>query len=174
MSTSQKTRPYINRLIIISLICIAFVIAFNELAFYFQKGDHDRAPQTIHITIPAGTAQRINQVDFEPLIPEEQVFVVGDILEVSNQDTVSHQLGPIWVPPGASGKLALEQADNFSFACSFTTDQYLGLDVLQATTLGTRLTAISLAAPTMTALIYLYSLLLLPIHPKNLHNQEAA
>lgn len=167
MTASQKARPYIKRLVIVGLFCILFVVAFNEIVFLFQKGEHDRAPKTIQIFIPAGTSERIKGDDFEPLIDENQVFVMGDVLEVINQDTVSHQLGPIWVPAGSSSKLSLDQADNFSFACSFEPDQYLGLDVRQATTLATRLLAISLAAPTMTALIYLYSLVLVPVTPKS-------
>lgn len=167
MLTSQKIRPYIQRLVIIALFCVAFVVAFNELVFLFQKDEHDRAPQTIQILIPAGTAERINDTNFEPLIAEDQVFVMGDVLEVVNQDSVSHQLGPVWVPAGSSSKLTLDTADKFSFACSFEPDQYLGLDVRQATTLGTRLIAISLAAPTLTALIYLYSLVLVPVKSKN-------
>ena len=165
MSASQKSRPYIIRLIIVALFCTLFVVAFNEITFLFQKGEHDRAPKTIQVIIPPGTSERINDGDFEPLIDEEQVFVLGDVLEVVNQDVVSHQLGPVWVPAGSSSKLTLEQADNFTFACSFELDQYLGLDVRQATTLGTRLLAISLAAPTMTALVYLYSLVLIPVRP---------
>lgn len=166
MLTKQNTRPYIKRLVIVAAFCVAFVVAFNEFVFMFQKEDHDRAPKTIQIVIPAGTAERINDVAFEPLIAEDQVFVMGDVLEVINQDTVSHQLGPVWVPAGSSSKLALDTADKYSFACSFEPDQYLGLDVRQATTLGTRLIAISLAAPTLTALIYLYSLVLIPVTPK--------
>jgi hypothetical protein len=91
------------------------------------------------------------------------VFVIGDTLEVVNQDSESHQLGPIWVPPGATGSLVMEDIGKLAYSCSFSSTQYLGLDIRQPTTLGTRLLALSFAAPTMTALIFIYSLAARPI-----------
>ncbi len=67
---------------------------------------------------------------------------------------MSHQLGPVWVPPGASARLEMKQAEQIAHTCSFQATRYLGLDVRQPSTLGTRLTALAVAAPTMTSLFF--------------------
>jgi hypothetical protein len=91
------------------------------------------------------------------------VFMMGDTLVVKNEDTVDHQLGPVWVPPGSTASLALEKPNKYAYSCSFIPSKYLGLDVRQATTIGVRLTALAISAPTVTALIFIYSLLVFPI-----------
>ena len=164
MKKKRKSfRPYINRLVIVFLISVALATLFNEGAYYLQKEKYDRAPQTIELKIPAGTAARVEAGEDVPAIPQEMVFVLGDTLQVTNQDSVSHQLGPVWVPAGGTASLVMKQADKFAYSCSFATSRYLGLDVRQPTTLGTRLTALGLAAPTMTALFFIYSVLIFPI-----------
>jgi hypothetical protein len=98
-----------------------------------------------------------------PSLPPEMVFVVGDVLVVRNDDLVSHQLGPVWVPPGSSASLALERPDKYSYACSFQPSRYLGLDVRSRVTLTTRVLAIVLAGPPMGVLIGIYSLIVRPV-----------
>ena len=34
-------------------------------------------------------------------------FVVGDTLVVKNEDSVEHQLGPLWIPAGSSASMPL-------------------------------------------------------------------
>ncbi len=159
----SKARLYLNRLLIVFGICLVFVLAFNEVTYMLQKDQSDRAPQTIQLVIPAGTADRVAAGEAVPSIPKEMVFMLGDTLQVKNEDAVAHQLGPIWVPPGGTSSLKMEQADKYAYHCSFASTQYLGLDVRQPTTLGVRLTALAFAAPTMTALVFLYSLLVFPV-----------
>ena len=165
MKKKSTVRPYINRLIIVFLISLALVTLFNEGAYMLQKEKYDRAPQTIDLTIPAGTAARVDAGEDVPTIPQEMVFVLGDTLQVTNDDNVSHQLGPVWVPAGGTASLVMKQADKFAYHCSFATSRYLGLDVRQPTTFGTRLTALGLSAPTMTTLFFIYSVLVFPIKP---------
>jgi hypothetical protein len=116
--------------------------------------------------IPEGTADLIEQGQAAPSIPEEMVFVVGDVLEVVNEDTVDHQLGPIWVPPGSTGSLRLEDANKYAYSCSFAPSRYLGIDVREATTVGTRLIALLIATPPMAIFLFIYSLLVFPVKPK--------
>jgi hypothetical protein len=91
------------------------------------------------------------------------VFVVGDVLEVRNEDAVGHQLGPTWTPPGAVSKLVMEQASRTAADCSFSSSGAMGLDVRPATTMGTRLTGLFLTMPTLAVLLFLYSLAAYPI-----------
>ena len=166
MKKPNQLRPYLLRLGLILGLSIVFVAIFNEAVFLLQKDPHDRAPQTIELVIPKGTAARVEAGEDDPTIPEEMVFVLGDTLLVRNDDTTSHQLGPIWVPAGASASLAMGEPAKLAYSCSFSTTRYLNLDVRQPTTLGTRITALLLAAPTMAALIYIYSLLVFPLGGK--------
>jgi hypothetical protein len=157
--------PYLVRFVITILISVVVVAAINEGAYLFQKEKHDRPPKTIQMVIPAGTAGRLAEGESIDSIPEKMVFVTGDVLEVINQDAVSHQLGPVWVPAGATGRLELNEPNRYAYSCSFSTSRYLGLDVRQPTGLDTRLSALALAAPPTAAFLFLYGLLVFPIKP---------
>lgn len=170
MTKKNSLRPYLLRFGLILVVSTIFVAVFNEAVFLLQKDPHDRAPQTIELVIPAGTAARVEAGDDDPTIPAEMVFVMGDTLLVRNEDIASHQLGPVWVPAGATASLAMSEPAKLAYSCSFSTSRYLNLDVRQPTTFGTRVTALLLAAPTMTALLFIYSLLVFPVggkKPKN-------
>ncbi len=158
-------RPYLYRLIITLILSLVIVAGINEGFYLVQKEKTDRAPKTVQLVIPDGTAARVAAGEAVPAIPEAMVFVVGDTLEVKNEDVDSHQLGPIWVPAGATGRLVLETADKYSYTCSFVPSRYLGVDVRQATTLATRLTALGIATPPMAVFLFIYGLLVFPIKP---------
>lgn len=165
MANKPSLHPYLTRLGLIFVVCLVSVALFNEIVFRLQKEDHDRSPQIIQLVIPVGTAERVATGEPVTEIPSEIVFVVGDVLEVVNQDFVDHELGPIWVPAGSTGRLSMDKADNLAYSCSFQETRYLGLDVREPTTLSTRLLGLSIAAPTMTALIFIYSLAAWPVSP---------
>ena len=153
----------ILRIAIVLVLAIVAVAAINEGAFFLLKEKGDRAPETVELIIPEGTAERVAQGEQIPAIPEEMVFVIGDVLKVVNRDSVDHQLGPIWVPAGASGSIVLEQADKFAYRCSFQASRYLGLDVRVGTTVKSRVQALLLAAPPTAVFLFIYSLLIFPI-----------
>jgi hypothetical protein len=163
MKIKISQNPYWARLGIILVISLVFTLAFNEITYRFQKEPADRSPQTITLVIPPGTAQRIQAGEQVTNLVQGTVFVIGDVLEVKNEDSVSHQLGPVWVPPGTTGTLTLEKVNKGSFACSFQSSHYFGLEVRPATTLGTRLAGLFLTFPTLGALLYLYSLAAYPL-----------
>jgi hypothetical protein len=164
--TRPLLRPYLIRLGIVSLISLVFAVIFNEATYMLQKEPSDRAPTTIQLVIPAGTAERVGAGQPVPSIPEEMIFVIGDVLEVVNQDSISHQLGPIWVPAGATGSLVMDKVDRVSYSCSFKTQKYLGLEVRPPTTISTRIAALGLTVPTLAALLFLYSLAAYPMDRK--------
>ena len=151
-----------GRLTFSLLLGLALAWAMSEGAFLILKDKSDHAPQRIELVIPAGTAERVARGQASPSIPSELVFVVGDTLVVKNEDTVSHQLGPVWAPPGAAASFTLDQANKFAFACTFQPSRYLDLDVRPRVTTATRLTAIAFAGPPMAVLIFLYGLVLRP------------
>lgn len=165
-SPKFSLRPYLGRLAVIFILATVVSAAFNELTYNMQKDEYDRAPRTIELIIPAGTAQRIAD-GVEPGLPGSLTFVVGDTLQVKNEDSEAHQLGPVFVPPGTTGSISFDQADTLSYDCSFRSNRYLGVDVRAATTWVTRIQALLLAAPTTGVLIFLYSLLVWPIKPQD-------
>jgi hypothetical protein len=168
MQSLKQSRwwPEWKRLGIILVISTVFALFFNEVTYNMQRDPNDRAPRTVTLVVPPGTAQRIAEGQKVDLLPEDMVFVVGDVLAVQNNDLSPHQLGPVWVPPGSTGSLKLEQADRLSYQCSFESSRYLGLDVRSATTWSTRLAALLLTAPTLGVLLFLYSLAAYPIKPQ--------
>jgi hypothetical protein len=150
--------------IVLSTI-LGFVLAFllSEGAFLIVKNNQDRDPQRIELVIPAGTAERIAAGQPVPSIPKDMTFIVGDVLVVTNQDSANHQLGPVFVPAGASASLEMTQEDSYSYSCSFEPSRNLGIDVRARVTWETRLQALALAGPPMAVLIALYSLVVVPL-----------
>jgi len=167
MSKSNKYRPYLIRLGIITLICLVFTILFNEITYAIQKESYDRKPEVIQITIPKGTASQIAAGQMASTIPAGLIFVAGDVLEVKNEDVTSHQLGPLWVPAGATASLAMDEPTTAAYSCSFRPNQYLDIDVRRPTVWTDRLIGITLGAPTLTVLVFLYSLAAAPIDGKS-------
>lgn len=159
----HKYKLYIRRLFIIMAITTLAVLAFSEAAFRFQTHNLDRAPQEVEIIIPEGTAKLVAAGSPVPSIPDEMVFVLGDVLVVRNEDVVTHELGPILVPAGSTATLSMDQAENFLLSCSFNPSSYLGFDVIEPTTWETRLLAIVFAAPPTAFVAFLYSIAAAPI-----------
>ncbi|MEK6221474.1 MAG: hypothetical protein N2D54_04430 [Chloroflexota bacterium] len=157
--------PYINRFIKIFLVSLIFVFIITELTFKVQNYNIDRGPKVIELVIPVGTAARVEKGENVPSIPDEMIFVLGDVLQVRNDDNVTHELGPILVPAGSVGSMPMDLAENITLSCSFNAANYLGVDVRIPTTLKTRLIALSFAAPSTAIIAFFYSLAYRPVFP---------
>ena len=154
---------YRKRLIIVSLIAFVFVALINEGSHFLLKEKTDRAPEVIEIVIPAGTADRVDAGETVPTIPSEFVFVIGDTLMVSNEDSVPHELGPLWIPSGSSASLMMEDANKYTLGCTFQPSRYLDFDVRSRTTISSRIKAFALATPPTAVFLFLYSLVIFPL-----------
>ncbi len=173
MSTRTTLMLVLRRLAFCFLAALFLVAAISELAFLFQQDRVARDPQTIELVIPAGTGERIAAGETVTGIPDELAFLIGDVLVVSNQDAVDHQLGPVWVPPGSRARLVLDEVDTAAYACSFQPSRYLGITVREPIGWVTRLTALALAVPPTAMLFLVYSLNLFPLDRKK-ENQNTA
>jgi hypothetical protein len=87
-------------------------------------------------------------------------FVVGDTLLVKNNDSVNHELGPLWIPAGTSASLPLDDAQSYAFSCSFQPRQTFGLNVQEALTTTTRLYGLLLSGVPAGMLLALYTLVM--------------
>lgn len=159
----ELVRRYALRFVIILVVAAVLSWVISEVAFRTQRYNIDRAPQTIELTIPAGTAEKVARGEEVNTLPQEMVFVLGDVLVVHNQDVVSHELGPLFIPTGTSASLPMDNVDNYAASCSFQPTNYLGLEVKEPTTWRTRLLAVSFAAPPTAVMAFLYSLVIRPI-----------
>lgn len=156
-------RSVVLKRILYSLVLgFGIAILINELSYNILKTNQDRAPQNIVLDIPAGTAARVAQGQSDPTIPSDMTFVVGDTLTVKNHDSVSHQLGPFFIPSGTSASIHLDAVESLQYSCSFQPQNFLGLDVLPPVTFVTRLVGITLTAMPMAVLFALYSLIAIP------------
>ena len=153
---------FLRRFFGLLMISLLIVLALSEGFYFLTRSDSEREPETFEVTIPAGTAERIAAGESGPEIPNT-VFVVGDTLTVHNLDSTSHELGPIWLPPGTSGSLTLGEANDFIFNCSFQSTQFLGLTVREATTLTSRLSALWYGTPPVWMFLLVYSFVLFPL-----------
>ena len=159
-----SSRSILKPVIVSMLVGLILGAAISEVTFYFLK-DSTRPPQKIELVIPAGTADQVARGEQPPTIPDTMIFVAGDTLVVKNEDSVNHELGPMWIPSGTSASLILGEVENYSYSCSFRPDKYLGLDVREPLTLGTRIGGILFAGLPMGILIALYVVFAMP--PKN-------
>lgn len=155
-------RAVLKRLAVTFVISAVFAFGVSEISYQLVKDQSDRIPREVEIVIPAGTAQTIVDGEPGPQFPDMD-FVEGDQLLLRNLDTVSHQLGPLWVPPQTSSVMILDRPNQYSMECSFQADQSLDLDVLPRAKNSDRVFGIfSVGAPTWI-LAWLYSLVAIPL-----------
>lgn len=155
-------------------IFVSFVIGMfgswliSETSYFMLKDPETRdTVNTITLVIPAGTAERIAAGETPPSLPSSMTFVEGDLLIVKNEDVISHELGPVWVPPQSSGVLEVGNARTYTIACSFQTSKAFGVEVLPALTTNVRLGGVlGMGLPT-SVMLALYSFLAFPIKSKN-------
>ena len=155
----SPTQIIIKRILISLLFGVTIGAALSEITFLFLR-ETARAPKAIVLTIPAGTADQVARGEQPPALPENMIFVVGDVLIVKNEDAVDHQLGPLWIPAGASAHLQLSTEENLAYECSFQTSKYIGLDVREPVTWSTRLYGILFAGLPLGVLIAVYSFIM--------------
>jgi hypothetical protein len=152
----------ILKLVIVSMLAgIILGAVISEATFYFLQ-DSTRPPKIIELVIPPGTAAQVARGVQPPTIPDTMIFVAGDTLVVKNEDSVNHELGPMWIPSGTSASLVLGEVENYAYSCSFRPDKYLGLDVREPLTLGTRIEGILFTGLPMGILIALYVIFAMP------------
>lgn len=162
MFLKSKIADFFFRVGIGLLLGVFFGWLLSEASYAFtpDKESAQRPPQTIKLVIPYGTANQVSQGVYNPSLPGSMTFVQGDTLVVKNEDKVSHQLGPLFIPPNTSSALSLDNANDYSYTCSFEPTKYIGLTVLPRVTSGTRFEAIlAIALPTgMMLAVYSYML----------------
>jgi hypothetical protein len=160
-------RTFLIKKILFSILLGLLVgVMVSEIPFLFLR-ETARPPREVVLTIPAGTSAQVARGEQPPSIPENMTFVVGDTLVVTNEDSVDHKLGPLWIPANSSAQLSLDQEENLAYECSFQPGNYFGLDVRQPLTPRTRLYGIFYVAVPMTILIALYSFVLTPKKKEN-------
>lgn len=158
-------RNLILRMLFFLAIGIVAAAIFSEISFRLQGNSTSRDPQTIELIIPSGTSSKVAQG--QSILPAGQVFVVGDTLQVKNEDSVTQTLGPLVIPPGSSASMKLDQVGNLSYTCSFEPSKYYGIEVQQAITLSMRLEASLLAGIPLGVLLGVYSLVAKPLKPRD-------
>jgi hypothetical protein len=164
----------LQRFAIFSLIGVLIAVVINEVSFLFLKSDAGRAPGRIELVIPPGTAEKIARGEAETTIPDDLVLVTGDVLIVKNEDSVTHTLGPLFIPAGSSASLNLDQVENLAMSCSFQPGQYMGLNVKEPVDWGTRVFALFLSGVPLGLLLALYSFLVWPLKASNSTSQSQA
>jgi hypothetical protein len=155
-----------RRILYCMLIGMLFGVVVSEASFHFLNTGETRPPKVIELDIPLGTADRVARGIADPNLPSSITFVAGDTLRVNNQDSVVHQLGPLWVPPDSSATMQLDSATDMSATCSFQPSKYIGLNIQSPLTLVTRLVGIGEAGIPMGFLIAVYSLFAVPVRKR--------
>ena len=161
------TFAVLKRILISIAIGVVGAWIVSEASYQLNKDPDARdEANRVELVIPAGTAERIASGEPAAGIPSRMTFVEGDLLIVRNQDSVSHQLGPVWVPPQSSGVLEIGAARDYSYTCSFSDTKYFGLEVHPQLTLSARIQGVLAMGLPSSVMIALYSILIVPIKTK--------
>ena len=152
----MQKKTIVKRIAISMAVGLVLGLLLSEVTFAFL-GLKARSPKVVNVVIPMGTAQLVSRGEKPPSLPADMIFVVGDELVIKNEDSVDHQLGPLWIPAGTSGHLELGQPESLAYECSFQPGNYVGFDVREPLTLSTRIYGIIFAGLPMGLLIALYS-----------------
>ncbi len=151
------------RMLFFVVLGLLAAVVFSEVTFRLQP-ETSRDPTTILLVIPPGTADKVAQG--QSVIPAGQTFMLGDTLQVKNEDSVTQTLGPLVIPPGSKASLKLDQVGNLSYTCSFQPSKYYGIEVLQGLTFSMRLEGAILAGLPLGVLLGVYSLIVKPLKPR--------
>jgi hypothetical protein len=151
----------VKRMLISLVIAILLAGIGSEVAFRLQGIKSSRGPQTIELVIPAGTAEKV--AEGQTVLPAGQLFVTGDVLVVRNEDSVTHTLGPLVIPAGATADMKLSQSGSLNYICSFEPSNYYGIVIQPALTMLTRLEGALIAGIPLGLLIGAYSLVAFPL-----------
>lgn len=163
----ELTLAVIKRVILCLALGMAISALISEVSYRINRDPNDRdQARRVELVIPAGTAERIANGEGSVGLPNRMSFVEGDLLVVKNEDSVSHQLGPVWVPPQSSGVLQVGAASDYSYACSFSETKYFGLEVRNQLTVWARVNAILAMGMPTSVMIALYSFLVFPLKLK--------
>ncbi len=162
---NRLTRAVLLRLAVTFVISMIFGFAVSEITYRLSRSDMERIPEVLTIVVPAGTADQISQGQPGPQLPEMKFFE-GDQIVVVNQDQVSHQLGPLWIPPGATSSLTLDRPSQYNLSCSFQPTETVGIDVQPRAKTSDRVVgALAIGLPTW-GLLALYAMVAAPLPGK--------
>lgn len=163
---------HLKRFLWVMAASMLFGWLVSEVSFRLVNRNVRNTPQRLELVIPAGTAQRVAQGEGDPRLPESMTFIQGDVLVVVNQDDVSHQLGPVWVPAGGSGSLTMGEPNSYSYDCSFQPQETLGVDVQPRLTSWIRVQGVISVGLPSGVLFWLYSLVIRPVGPRKEEEQD--
>lgn len=151
---------FLERIVGSMLVGLLIAAIVSEVAFRSMGNTSSRPPQTIKLIIPAGASQKVS--NGQSVVSDGMIFMIGDTLEIVNQDSSTHTFGPLFIPPGTSASLDLNTIERLAYSCSFEPTKYFGLDVREGLTLGTRINGILLAGLPMGLLLSVYSVIAWP------------
>lgn len=154
-----------QRFILAFIFGMLIAVLMTEGAYLLFKKEN-RAPTTIEIRIPLGTAQLIREGTAPEILSKEMRFVVGDTLRVINNDSENHQLGPLYIPAKSVASLKLDTEENLIVECSFQATKFVGLTVQEPVTWWTRLRGYFYAGFPLGMLFAVYSGLIVPKNKK--------
>ncbi len=154
------------------LVGLLIGVVVSEVSFALLNDGSTRAPEVVALDIPLGTAGRVARGQADPTLPSSMLFVVGDTLLVRNHDAVAHQLGPLFIPAGASASMNLADETGYHLLCSFEPSKYLQLSVQSPLTVTTRVVGVLEAGLNVGFLISVYAVFAMP--PRKKKEQVAA
>jgi hypothetical protein len=114
--------PRARKTLILCLVAGLAMSAGPAFGWWYVEDRRSAGLDRVEIEIPDGTATEIAAGVRSTSIPSNLKLAAHSTLVVRNLDSVVHQFGPLWIPPGAESVTAasslLGEAQN-SFLCTF-------------------------------------------------------
>ena len=112
--------------------CLAVLLALvlvGVAAAGCSSPGNARSPQTLRFVIPTGARVRSIEGKQITLMPARLVLHVGDRIEVRNDDSFNHTMGPYFVKAHSNYSLEYQAPGHYVGTCTFTPTGRYEIDV---------------------------------------------
>jgi hypothetical protein len=102
------------------LAAIAGLVAATGVASWAALAPFPAESRAVTFVIPPGTAARLKSGELAGVLPPSIHLTVGvrDLLVLTNDDAVVHQLGPVILGPRQTYRIPFRRPGRFQYACS--------------------------------------------------------
>ena len=109
-----------------------FLIACGEEDSGFGVGPADAGPADYSFLIPAGAGDRFDAGDPLEILPPNLPVIVGEVIEIVNEDDRGHLIGPFYVAAGETFRHSFASPGEFVGICTVHESGQITLTVTEA------------------------------------------
>ncbi len=128
----QEGRPRQLLGLLVLLLATSFLVACSEENSGFSVGSAGDGPADYSFLIPAGAGERFDAGDPLEILPQDLPVVVGEVIEIVNEDDRGHLVGPFYVAAGETFRHSFASPGEFVGICTVHESGRITLTVTEA------------------------------------------